>query len=257
MSEQAQKRRREFFLRIAQGVAGGCAGGVIWAHWLGQEARAMPFALRPPGALPERDFNAKCIKCGQCVVACPYDTLRLAAPGEPIPIGTPYFKPRETPCYLCEDIPCKSACPSGALGADFSEIEEAEMGLAVLVDQEHCLSWRGLRCEICYRECPLSGDAIRVENHPRKSSKHALFVPVVVSDHCTGCGICEKACPLPESTIKVLPKPLAQGRIGDHYRLGWTVESPITQEFEPAEAAPVAEDAVQQGLDYLNSDNLF
>jgi ferredoxin len=38
--------------------------------------------LRPPAALSEEQFQAKCIKCGLCVEACPYKALVLAAPGD-------------------------------------------------------------------------------------------------------------------------------------------------------------------------------
>ena len=120
-------------------------------------------ALRPPGALAEDDFNAACIKCGQCVEACPYDTLKLARAGADVPIGTPYFEPREIPCYMCPDIPCMKACPTGALAAELKDITKARMGLAV-IDMENCLSWQGLRCEICYRVCPLKDKAITLEN---------------------------------------------------------------------------------------------
>ena len=210
----------------------------------------MPFAIRPPGARYEPDFNARCIKCGQCVDACPYDTLKLATTDAGIPIGTPYFIPRETPCYMCEDIPCIAACPTGALDPALEDIDDSRMGLAV-IDIENCLSWQGLRCEICFRECPLQGQAISVEHHPRRLSKHAMFVPVVHSDACTGCGICEKACPTQEAAIRVLQPDLVQGKIGDHYRLGWTIDTPITREFN-AVGGTAGADTPATGLDYLN-----
>ncbi len=37
-----------------------------------------PPLLRPLGAQLEADFLAACIRCGQCVEACPYGTLKLA-----------------------------------------------------------------------------------------------------------------------------------------------------------------------------------
>jgi ferredoxin-type protein NapG len=125
------------------------------------------------------------------------------------------------------------------------------MGLAV-IDIENCLSWQGLRCEICHRECPLKGSAITVEHHPRNISKHAMFIPMVHSDACTGCGICEKACPTDEAAIKVVNPKLVQGLIGKHYRLGWKTESPITQQFKPAEK--LDEPWGTSGLESLNSD---
>jgi ferredoxin-type protein NapG len=251
MTRKSALTRRDFLARLGQGAALAATGGLVWSYLLRQQAHATPFAIRPPGARPESDFNARCIKCGQCVAACPYDTLRLATADAGIPIGTPYFIPRETPCYLCPDIPCKGACPTGALNPALQDINESRMGLAV-IDTEHCLSWQGLRCEICFRECPLREQAITVEHHPRHLSKHALFVPVVHSEACTGCGLCEKACPTQEAAIRVLQPELVQGRIGDHYRLGWTLDTPITREFTPAAGA--AESAAPAtGLDYLNA----
>jgi ferredoxin-type protein NapG len=242
--------RRDFFARLGQGAALAATGGLVWSYLLTQQARATPFAIRPPGALAEADFNALCIKCGQCVAACPYDTLKLATANSGIPIGTPYFIPRETPCYMCENIPCVPACPTGALDHALENIDDARMGLAV-IDIENCLSWQGLRCEICFRECPVQGQAISVEHHPRRVSKHAMFVPLVHSDACTGCGICEQACPTQKAAIRVLQPDLVQGQIGDHYRLGWTFDSPITQEFDAVGNADGAT-APATGIDYLN-----
>ncbi|MEN8175228.1 MAG: 4Fe-4S dicluster domain-containing protein, partial [Pseudomonadota bacterium] len=149
------KSRREFLVNTAQSAALAASGGLIWGYLLtAQQARGAANALRPPGALAGDDFNAACIKCGRCVDACPFDTLFLASAGEPVPIGTPYFYARDVPCYMCEDIPCKVACPTGALSQDLEKIEDSRMGLAV-IDIENCLSWIGLRCEICYRDCPL------------------------------------------------------------------------------------------------------
>lgn len=252
--------RREFLAKVAQGAAVAGTGGLVWSYLITQQAKAEPFAIRPPGALPEKDYHAKCIKCGQCVQACPYDTLKLASAGDSIPIGTPYYKPRDVPCYMCPDIPCKVACPTGALDPGLTDINKARMGLAV-IDIENCLSWRGLRCEACYRVCPVKNTAITVEVQQRKMSKHAMFVPVVHSDACTGCGMCEKACPTEKAAIRIVDPVLVQGKIGSHYRLGWTVETPITQEYKPAEkAAPLPEapkkrgktQAPASGLDYLN-----
>jgi len=96
------------------------------------------------------------------------------------------------------------------------------MGLAVLLDQENCLNFQGLRCDVCYRVCPLIDDAITLKlQHNQRSGDHAMFLPTVHSDHCTGCGKCEHACVLEESAIKVLPIALAKGKAGSHYRLGW------------------------------------
>jgi ferredoxin-type protein NapG len=188
-----------------------------------RQARALPAtAIRPPGVDDETAFQGACIRCGLCVRDCPYDTLRLAELGEAVALGTPYFTARDIPCEMCDDIPCVRACPTGALDPALTEIADARMGLAVVVDQESCIAFQGLRCEVCFNVCPLRGEAITLDyQHNRRSGKHALFIPVVHSTDCTGCGKCEKACILDEAAIKVFPLALAKGLLGEHYRLGW------------------------------------
>ena len=215
-------RRR--FLKDAASVAGGAGLLALGAGMYAKQASALPAtAIRPPGALPESEFLAACVRCGLCVRDCPYDTLKLAELGDSVATGTPYFEARDIPCEMCEDIPCVVACPSGALVRELTDIGEARMGLAVLIDQENCLNFLGLRCDVCYRVCPVIDKAITLERmHNPRSDRHAMLLPTVHSDHCTGCGKCEKACVLPgESAIKVLPIKLAQGSKAEHYLRGW------------------------------------
>ena len=71
--------------------------------------------------------------------------------------------------------------------------------------------------------CTVIDRAITLElMHNPRSDRHAMLLPTVHSEHCTGCGKCERACVLPgESAIKVLPIRLAQGSRAEHYRRGW------------------------------------
>jgi ferredoxin-type protein NapG len=202
--------RRDLFVKGAQIGAYTLVGGVIWAALL-HESRANAFAPRPPGALAEAELLAACIKCGICVDACPFDTLVLARSGGEGALGVPRFVAREVPCFMCPDVPCARACPTGALRRDI-KIEQARMGLAVLLDRETCLAVQGLRCEVCYRVCPLLDKAITLHSRPgTHGGPHAFFEPVVNSGACTGCGMCEHACVLEEAAIKVLPVETAKG----------------------------------------------
>lgn len=214
--------RRRFLLETAKTACGAALLGVGLGFYANQ-ARAMPAtAIRPPGARPEKDFLGACIRCGMCVRDCPYDTLRLARPEDDVAAGTPYFEARRVPCEMCEDIPCVKACPTGALDKGLTDIAKSRMGLAVLVDQETCLNFLGLRCDVCYRVCPVIDKAITLERqHNTRTGKHALFFPTVHSEHCTGCGKCEQACVLERAAIKVFPLSLAKGELGRHYQLGW------------------------------------
>ena len=94
------------------------------------------------------------------------------------------------------------------------------MGIAA-IDPSSCLSWQGLRCEVCFRICPVKGKAITLDPHPRQLSKHAVFVPVIHPDDCTGCGLCTWSCPTERPAINIVERKAFLGRIGEHYRLGW------------------------------------
>ena len=214
--------RRRFLAEVGRAACGVGAAGLLLALYAEQSDALPAQALRPPGALPDDAFLGACLRCGLCVRDCPYDTLRLAELGETPAAGTPYFVARQVPCEMCDDIPCVAACPSGALDPKLTDIEDARMGLAVLVGQETCLNLLGLRCDVCYRVCPLIDEAISlVRQHNERTGAHARFIPTVHSDHCTGCGKCEQACVLEEAAIKVLPFEIATGELGHHYRLGW------------------------------------
>lgn len=216
-----QSRRR--FLENMSRAVGGAAVFGIGLGLYSQQSKSLPAgAIRPPGVANEKDFLSACVRCGLCVRDCPYDTLKLAKLGETTAMGTPYFDARDIPCEMCEDIPCVKACPSGALDPELTNIDDARMGLAVLLDQETCIAFQGLRCEVCFNVCPLQNKAISLKrSHNVRTGKHALFIPVVHSSDCTGCGKCEHACILEEAAIKVLPVKLAKGELGHHYRLGW------------------------------------
>ncbi|EEZ79718.1 MAG: ferredoxin-type protein NapG [Candidatus Thioglobus sp.] len=214
--------RREFFInsaRLATTTALVATGLLSYSKY----SYSLPAkAIRPPGALSEKEFVSACVRCGLCVNDCPFPTLSLATLEDDVALGTPFFTAREAGCEMCDDIPCVKACPTGALDKNLTDINDAKMGLARIVDTKGCIAYQGLRCEVCYNVCPIRGKAITVEvKHNKRSGKHALFVPVVNYDYCTGCGKCEEACIMEEAVIRVLPIKLAMGKRQDHYKLGW------------------------------------
>ncbi len=206
-------KRRDFIKRtIVFGAVGFTAGFSMIQ--LAESGKSYYF--RPPGALPEAEFISACIKCGECIQACPYDTLKSGSISDGTSSGTPYIEFRETPCYMCEDIPCVAACPTDALDHNLKDITKASMGTAVITDREACLSLQGIRCEICYRVCPLIDKAVTLNKYEQKiTGRHTVFEPVIHKEYCTGCGICENACPLDEPAITVLPS--QRGDKSGHY----------------------------------------
>ncbi len=138
--------------------------------------------LRPPGAVPEEIFPAKCIRCGRCVEVCPYRSVIMLDIRAGVFAGTPLIEAEKIPCYLC--MKCVDVCPTGSL-ARVSQ-EDTRMGLAV-IDKFSCAAWIGTTlCRTCYDKCPFPEKAIRLEQ----------LKPVVETTHCTGCGLCTNACPV-------------------------------------------------------------
>ncbi|TKI69271.1 ferredoxin-type protein NapG [Sulfurimonas crateris] len=258
MRSKTENDRRKFILRMARGAGITALGGFIWSAYV-DEVTASQLILRPPGAIKEDDFLRTCIKCGLCVEACPYDTLLLAKPGDNKPLGTPYFIPRDIPCYMCPDIPCVPVCPSGALDESSVttdgklDIKIAEMGLAV-IDRETCIAFWGIQCDACYRACPILGEAITVEYSKNdRTGKHAYLTPLVHSDACTGCGLCEKACVTDKASIFVLPKEVAMGKAGSYYIKGWDKSDEKRLE-EASSIKSTTEISKEKAIDSLNSD---
>lgn len=212
--------RRKFLFDAAKSA---CAVGVLGLglSFYARQATALPpIAIRPPGALDENDFLGACVRCGLCVRDCPYGILDLARLEHDVAVGTPYFVARTGPCEMCEQIHCVKACPSGALDPGLTDVTRARMGLAALVDQETCLNFLGIRCDVCYRACPLMGKAITLEPRANvRTAGYAMFIPTVHSDACTGCGKCENACVLETAAIRVYPRSLVKGEPGERYRL--------------------------------------
>ncbi|MDE7316443.1 MAG: ferredoxin-type protein NapG [Helicobacter sp.] len=231
-NHESKLERRAFLQNALKGAALCVAGGFLTEMAL--SAGKDSYSLRPPGAEEEQRFFSLCVRCGLCVEACPYDTLKLSSLFDKAPLGTPFFEAREIPCYLCPDLPCVRECPTNALDSKHLEatrpIEELKMGIAVL-DSAFCLAYWGIQCDACYRVCPLIDRALKIEQkRNEKTGKHALLLPVVDNEVCVGCGLCEHACITEKPSIRVLPREFVLGAVAEHY---------LKQE-RPVESAPGA-----------------
>lgn len=155
--------------------------------------------IRPPGALPEEQFVAACIRCGECMKVCPTNGLQPAlGEGGLEAVGTPLLVPKIGPCTQgC--ISCSKVCPTGAI-QPFTVTEKSWLYLGTaVIDHNLCIAWAADKvCSICDEAC--SYNAIR-----QKEPGMAVGVrPVVIEGKCVGCGLCEKSCPLaPQSAIRV------------------------------------------------------
>jgi len=144
--------------------------------------------IRPPGTLDEEMFNLKCIRCRACANVCEAGCIQFFSFTDSLShAGTPYLIPREKSCNLCMN--CTQVCPTGALEPITRELKiiakKVDMGKAEVLES-HCISFHGRICGICRDACPLKGEAIRLKPRAR---------PVVIEEHCIGCGRCEERCP--------------------------------------------------------------
>ncbi len=193
-------RRR--FLRNLAATGLTVAAGARLSTGARQAAPGGEAGLRPPGALPEEEFLARCIRCFRCGDACPNRAIvalneRNGADFSRFPKkaerGTPIIFPRRQACMLClgvegDELRCTAACPTGALRLVKKTPEDLQakvsMGKAVL-DTNICYSYNGSSCGVCVRSCPFEGRALKAGFFEK---------PLLNPEWCVGCGLCERAC---------------------------------------------------------------
>ncbi len=154
-----------------------------------------PLFLRPPGAIAEELFVQTCERCSRCVEACHQDSIVAlpAAWGETLE-GSPAIFPEARACFLCTDVPCATACPSGALRP--LPVHAIRLGVA-RIDLDTCLMAAGEPCDACVMACPWPGEVIAISGPGG--------VPVVEEALCTGCGLCVGACPTRPWSVRIEP----------------------------------------------------
>lgn len=164
----------------------GCGCGYA-ASTLSSRRRAK--TLRPPGSLDEWRFVGSCIRCGNCIRACPSGVIQPDLGDEGIP-GFLAPKVSFDDEYCREDCHrCTQVCPSGAIALlSLEEKNKAPIGLAKL-ETELCLLWDDGECDLCEKVCPFQ--AITIDWDPEEY----VALPVVHKEKCPGCGACELMCP--------------------------------------------------------------
>lgn len=162
--------------------------------------RASPQLIRPPGALPEDQFLQKCVRCGECMKACPTNALQPAlTEAGPEGLWTPRLVPTIGYCeYYC--CLCSQVCPAGAIKElTVEEKLKVTIGTA-FVDKNRCIPYNlGTNCIVCEEHCPTSPKAIKLVKIEVKQPDGTIkrpAAPVVEDELCIGCGICENKCPV-------------------------------------------------------------
>jgi ferredoxin-type protein NapF len=166
---------------------GGSVGAAAALVFSGITASEKP-AIRPPGSIRDKEFNALCIRCGSCIKVCPSGILQHETR-----VGMSLLTPKIsfTSGYCIENCnSCGTVCPSGAI-TKFSVVAKKELKIAeVNVSPGTCLLMKYQECGICIKACKY--DSIYFKVHGRNSLQ---MEPAVHKEKCNGCGACSIICP--------------------------------------------------------------
>ncbi len=192
---------------LSAGVAGMATAALTMTNLKhlhgGESPRALRSSqlIRPPGALPEPAFQARCVRCGECMKGCLTNTLQpvwfeAGLSGIWSPKITARLAGCEQNCNLCGLV-----CPTGAIRLlSMEEKLYAKIGTAQ-IEKSRCIAWEQDRqCLICDEICPYNAITSQL------ADGHHVTVPVVDENRCNGCGYCESKCPVAgDSAIMVEP----------------------------------------------------
>lgn len=195
--------RRQVITSLAAGVA------MVPLVRLGSLARRPEeFLIRPPGAQEERDFLARCVRCGECMKVCLTNGLQPVLWEAGLEgLYTPRLVSRMGYCAHTCNL-CGQVCPTGAIPRLNLEVKQnTSLGTAT-INRTRCIPYtEGTDCLVCEEHCPVSPKAItfNMAEVPNLEGKKILVkLPVVRPDRCIGCGHCEYVCPVGgEAAIRV------------------------------------------------------
>jgi len=149
--------------------------------------------IRPPGSLPEPEFLARCIRCGECMKVCKTNGLQPAFLEAGFNgLWSPHLVPRHGACEEKCNM-CGMVCPTQAIRAlPLPEKQFVKIGTAV-IDRSRCVAWEQNKlCLMCDEICPYDAIETKVVDNFNDMFKR----PFVNAEKCTGCGYCEKVCPV-------------------------------------------------------------
>ncbi len=178
--------------RVVLGFAAGGLSGLAYRRLKAAAPRTGAF-IRPPGAA-DKNCNALCARCGNCMKACPYALIvpDLGASGLD-GLFTPVLKfrsqnPAQEQFCFQDCAACTQVCPTGAL-RPLSTQQKKQVALGIArVDKKTCIAWeKGEHCVVCQEFCPYQA-VIEVRHK-------GVNCPVIDPDKCRGCGACESQCP--------------------------------------------------------------
>jgi ferredoxin len=157
---------------IIVSVAAGALTVPLWQVGALAGANRNASLIRPPGSLDEDRFLSRCIRCGQCMRACPSNIIQPSLFESGVQgLWTPSlnFRIGRSGCQV-NCVACGQVCPTAAIrplsleekhgAGEFAKLGPVRLGTA-FVDRSRCLPWVMDRpCIVCQELCPVSPKAI-------------------------------------------------------------------------------------------------
>ena len=157
------------------------------AQFLRGDLRGEHLAIRPPWAVDEALFVARCIRCDDCINLCQSGIIRRGAGGYPqidFRLGT---------CSFCGE--CVRTCQHQALAFP-ADPAQPPWSLSVEIGSA-CLARNGVICRSCGERCEETAIRFQLQVGGRA-------LPAVDTALCNGCGDCLNACPT--GAIRIRPR---------------------------------------------------
>ena len=175
--------RRQFLISLSVGAAVGLMGGGLFkavSKKRAKEEGEKELLVRPPGAITESSFLAKCTACGLCVSKCPQKVLTLGPAG----FGAPRLDFKKGSCSLDCTL-CSSICPTGALRSIATERKKTFVIGKANFNAKKCIVFQSEgACGRCAKVCPTAAITLRANGAPK-----------LEAEACLGCGKCQNICP--------------------------------------------------------------
>ncbi|MDB4582006.1 4Fe-4S binding protein [Draconibacterium sp.] len=191
LAVDSRKSNRRLFIASGTGLLAGLLIPRIF------QSEKVQF-IRPPASLPDRLFNTLCVRCGNCIKACPTNIITHYSGKESL---TAWMTPEVTfknGGYCKQDCNlCGTVCPSGSISPFTIPAKQTLFMASVEIGLDKCLLTQQTECDRCKAVCSYS--AIEIV----QTDSFLIMKPVVDFLKCVGCGACAVVCPA--DTIKMLP----------------------------------------------------
>jgi polyferredoxin len=190
-------------------VLGTAAAAVVALPTLkvaGGDPQSAKRLIRPPMSREEPDFLSSCIRCGECMKACPTGVLKPAGLEHGLrALWSPVLTPEEGFCKPGCNA-CSQACPTDAILKYPVEKKTAYKAGTAVFENSRCISYTEEKfCSECVRACPTQAIEVvkdwepegangRGSEKPAPAGRHPSRPIHVNFDRCIGCGACEFQC---------------------------------------------------------------